>query len=283
MDNTLKVGAKHLASMVLPTFCPRCFWYRLHCGDAPFSIFPSIFNDIDLYTKKLVHANIDKYGHPPEWLGPLSEAEGYKNVGFLKWHDEENEVILKGGPDAVFHGKKGLFVGDYKTARYGDGQDRLLPQYKVQLLGYAFLLVENGYEKPKRAALIYFEPPSDPTFQELLARTEKDGMGLPLSVEIVEIKLGDFRLVHDLIHKAREIYDQEDSPDGREGCKECMRLDRYIRQAENDSRPANVVVAVDKYTDARGKRLCVARRAEKGGDSAILAEDTGEWFPQWAQ
>jgi hypothetical protein len=112
MDNTLKVGAKHLASMMLPAFCPRCFWYRLHCGDAPFSIFPSIFSDIDLFTKKLVHANIDKYGHPPKWLGPLSEAEGYKNVGFLKWHDEENDVLLKGGPDAVFHGEKGLFVGD---------------------------------------------------------------------------------------------------------------------------------------------------------------------------
>jgi hypothetical protein len=143
--------------------------------------------------------------------------------------------------------------------------------------------VENGYEKPKRAALIYFEPPSDPTFQELLARTEKDGMSLPLSVEIVEIKLGDVNLMHDLIHKAREIYDHKDSPDGREGCKECMRLDRYIRQAAHDARPAELLVGVDKYTDARGKRVCVARKAERGGDAAILAEDTGKWLPQWAQ
>ena len=199
--------------MELPAFCPRCFWYRLHCGDAPFSIFPSIFNDIDLYTKKLVHANIDKYGNPPKWLGPFSEADGYKNVGFLKWLDEENQIMLKGGPDAVFCGEKGLFVGDYKTARYGDGQDRLLPQYKIQLLGYAFLLVKNGYEMPKRAALIYFEPPSDPTFQELLSRTEKAGFGLPLSVEVVEIELGDFgKVIDDLMCRAREIYDERLRP-----------------------------------------------------------------------
>ncbi|MGA2117935.1 MAG: PD-(D/E)XK nuclease family protein [Bryobacteraceae bacterium] len=157
-------------------------------SDAPFSIFPSIFNDIDSYTKHLVHANIDKHGHPPKWLASLSEAESYKNVGFLKWLDEKNGILLKGGPDAVFDGEEELFVGDYKTARYRDGQDHLLAQYKVQLLGYSFLLEQNGYEKPKRAALIYFQPPNDPTFQELLARTEKTGMALPLTVEVVEIE-----------------------------------------------------------------------------------------------
>ena len=55
--------------MAMPTFCPLCYWYRLHCGTPPFSSFPCIFNDIDLYTKRLVRTHIDKHAHPPKWMG----------------------------------------------------------------------------------------------------------------------------------------------------------------------------------------------------------------------
>lgn len=87
------------------------------------------------------------------------------------------------------------FVGDHKTARYSAGKDYLLPQYRGQLLGYAFLMEKNNYKKPQNAALFYMGPPADPSAEELLSYIGKNGFTLPFSVEVVPIELGDFKLI----------------------------------------------------------------------------------------
>jgi hypothetical protein len=228
MKKPVKVGAKVLGAMALPNFCPRCFWYRLHCGDGPFSVFPSIFNELDLCQKSLVHAHVDKHGRPPKWMGPgFSEAVGYLELGFMEWVDEKQSVLLKGSPDAVLYSKDQakLFLGDYKTARYAAGKDHLLPQYRVQLLAYAFLLEKKGFKKPEKAALLYFGPPAEPTGKELLACSTENGFDLPFSVEVVDIELGDFNIIHKYIKRARDIYDYKTPPEGREGCRDCDRID----------------------------------------------------------
>jgi hypothetical protein len=144
--------------MAMPTFCPLCYWYRLHCGTPPFSSFPCIFNDIDLYTKRLVRTHIDKHAHPSKWMGALSVADGHADPGTLQWHDKKNDIILRGILDELLHAedRSRWFLVDYKTARYTAGQDRLLPLYKVRLLAYAFLLVKAGYQNHEISALIYF-------------------------------------------------------------------------------------------------------------------------------
>src|SRR4051794_3101325 len=48
-QDPLRVGAKFLGLMKLEKFCPRCYWFRLHCGNAPFSAFPGIFNSLDAF------------------------------------------------------------------------------------------------------------------------------------------------------------------------------------------------------------------------------------------
>ena len=194
-----------------------------------------------------MHSHIDTYGRPPKWMGSVfAEATGYSDPGRMSWVDEDNSIQLRGSLDALFHNqdKSRWFLGDYKTARYSSGQDRLLPLYRMQLLAYAFLLVKSGYKKPDAAALFYFQPPSDPTAPELRARTEKDGFVLPLSIEVVDIDLGNFKPITDLLGQARKIYDSEESPEGREKCWECMRMDRYFRQCKFDSRPGEEVVAI---------------------------------------
>lgn len=266
--------------MAMPTFCPRCLWYRLHCGNAPFAMFPSIFTEIDLATKKVVHANIDKRGHAPKWMGSFSAATGYKNVGFLNWTDEDNSITLRGGPDAVLTGDKGeLYLADYKTARYTAGQDRLLPLYRIQLLGYAFLLEENGHKRPDHAALIYFGPPSDPTQTESLAMTRNDGFALPLAVEMVDIKLGDYKPIHTYLEQTRRIYDEAKAPDGVEGCRDCKSIDNYVRQASFDSRPQRGTRTTDVYCAGQFRRL--QDRIEN--DPEILAHDSGDWYPDWVE
>ena len=232
----IRVSAKFLAGMAMPTFCPCCYWYRLHCGTPPFSSFPSIFNDIDLYTKRLVRAYIDKHGHPPNWMGVLSVADGYTDPGTLQWHDEKNDIMLRGILDELLHAedRSRWFLLDYKTARYTAGQDRLLPLYKVQLLAYAFLLMKAGYKNPEISALIYFEPPESPTLKELGDCTKEGGFVLPLSAKVVKIDLEDFARIDDLLNKTRKIYDQTKAPEGREGCPDCKRLNTLIHQAKSD-------------------------------------------------
>ena len=50
------------------------------------------------------------------WASPKTVA--YKNLGFMKWLDEDDAILLTGAPDAVFHGKDQLdwYLGGYKTA-----------------------------------------------------------------------------------------------------------------------------------------------------------------------
>jgi hypothetical protein len=61
-----------------------------------------------------------------------------------------------------------------------------------------------------------------------------------------------------------------------------MRIDRYIRQREHDSRPEDQVVRTNWISDSHGKRVPVRIWAEKGEDCKILDLDTGEWLPFWA-
>lgn len=218
-------------------------------------------------------------------MGEFSKATGYVEPGFLTWYDEKASIILKGSPDVVLHDKdeSHWFVGDYKTARHASGQDALLPQYRVQLLGYAFLLAKNGYRTPQHRALFYFGPPEKPTSDELLAQTNQSGFSLPLSVEVVDVEIGDFKQISDFLRRAREIYDEEKAPEGRDKCKDCMRIDRYLRKRQHDSRPEDQLVRWYPALDLQGKKVHVRILTEKGDDASILDEDSGEWFPSWAE
>lgn len=224
--------------MALPTFCSRCYWYRLNCRNPPYSVFPAIFNDIDLYTKRIVHAYMDKHGHPPDWMGAFSTAQGYADPGLLKLEDHETGILLTGAVDDLLHAdeRSRWFLLDYKTARYTNGQDRLLPLYKAQLLAYAYLLAKTGYAEPEISGLIYFEPPSEPTIDDLLNCTEESGFVLPLSANVIPVELEDFRRLRSFLRKSREIYDQDKDPkEGREGCPDCKKLDFLISVAARDA------------------------------------------------
>jgi len=72
----LRISAKNLGAMLLPEFCPRCFWFKLKTGNKlPFQIFPGIFSSIDAYTKRVVHGWIDELG-APAWLDEIGSITG---------------------------------------------------------------------------------------------------------------------------------------------------------------------------------------------------------------
>ncbi len=232
MKDQIIVSAKNLGGLARPKFCERCFWIKLKLGTKlPFQIFPGIFSSIDSYSKKLVHSWFDKHNGPPAWLARLDGITGYREPpNFREFYvvDEKSGVRLRGEPDAVFTRNDGSYViADYKTAKYTETQDELLPLYEVQLNSYAFIGENYGFSPVSELALIYTQPVTD---HGAAARDENhvdDGFLMGFSAYIHRVGL-DLGMIQPLLAKVREIYDLETIPPHTDGCKDCKNLEGLI-------------------------------------------------------
>lgn len=71
-----------------------------------------------------------------------------------------------------------LSIIDYKTSRPTEGQDSLLPVYRVQLNRYARIAERLGKGTARRLALLYYEPKTDITVQDLAGLMDDDGFSM---------------------------------------------------------------------------------------------------------
>lgn len=226
----LHISAKNLGHLALPDACPRCFWIQTHCK-LPYQIFPGIFSSIDGYTKKVIHLRLARTGRLPTWL------DGFGDIGrpipvphhskFAVVH-RETGVILNGMPDEMTAADAGLWILDYKTAKFTGTQDSLLPVYRVQLNGYA-LIAEALYQRPVVGlGLVYFEPVTDIVSADGLVDAAGFGMGFRAKLLPIE---RDRELVPSLLARAKAIHDLPVPPAGREGCKDCGLLAVIMRSS----------------------------------------------------
>lgn len=236
--STLTISAKALGDLASPGFCPRCFWIKLHCK-LPYQIFPSIFGHIDRYTKKVFHAYIDKHGKLPEWLSELGDVVGYVDPPHwsrYKIHDDNNDIELRGEADAIFTMKDGSYIiGDYKTAKFTNTQDRLLPIYDTQLNVYAYIGERLGYSPIKRLTLIYMEPKTEDETASKDQTMLDDGFSMDFSGHILDIELDPEGKIPPLLKKAREIYDLKEPPEHSVKCKDCKNLADLIGACSDGS------------------------------------------------
>ena len=246
-----RISAKVLGELSMPNACPRCFWLKNKCKPLPYQIFPGIFSSIDSYSKKLVHAAFDHYGHAPAWLPALKSAYRYLKVPhwskFCRTH-KETGIVLSGVPDGIFENiDKTLTIPDYKTAKYTKAQDKLFPMYETQLNGYAW--IQNGLTSAQVSALwlFYFQPvtsPTDSMFEKNfppetfnldykdfvsegtiwpISKYIADGFDMQFEVHTVKVDiLSD--LIDKLLHTAKDILDQVEPPRSLTGCKECAHV-----------------------------------------------------------
>ena len=219
----LQISGKDLGALALWSFCPRCFWIQRR-AKLPWQIFPGIFSSIDSYSKKVVHAHFDAKG-PPGWLAPLGDLKGYVNppaAQKFRTHIEEHDLLLTGAPDAIFERADGtLVIADYKTSRHTKGQDRLLPQYRVQLNAYAAIARRLGWNTVSSLALIYTEPVTEEAAGDA---HRADGFAMGFAAKIVPVEL-DESMLAPLYARAAELHAQESPPEGRKGCEDCAKLD----------------------------------------------------------
>jgi len=229
----LRISAKNLGELAKPHFCPRCFWLRTHVRYLPFQIFPGIFSSIDAYTKRVVHAWMDRNGGAPFGLGELGEVTGYidpPHWSRFMMEVPKHDILLTGAPDGLLRFADGsIAVIDYKTARFTPAQDSMMPIYVVQLNGYAAIGEHLDYGRVSKLALMYAEPVTDEETASQPETHTEDGFTMPFSVSIHPVDL-DLRMLESLYRRARMIYDLPEPPEGRQGCEDCRKLGDLLRQ-----------------------------------------------------
>ena len=232
----ITISAKDLGVLALPNFCPRCFWIRMRCQNKlPFQIFPGIFSSIDSYTKKVTNVHFDLHKRLPSWLEELAElGKPLKVPHYSKFRvlDEESHVLLRGIPDEILQKDDGShIIVDYKTAKFTKTQDSLLPLYEVQLNAYAYIGARCGFDPVSGLALVYMEPQTDLTEDQLDDLVKQEGFLMAFDGHVLEIGLDPNKIIPPLLKEVRRIHDLESAPPGSEGCRDCQLLEGLIATA----------------------------------------------------
>lgn len=239
MAELLRVSGKDLGVLELTDHCPRCFWVQRRApAGLPFQIFPGIFSSIDSFTRKVVHQWFDAYG-APKWLGGLGPLVGYEkppHFSTFQVRDPKSGVLLTGSPDAIFRKADGsIVIGDYKTAKYTDAQDALLPMYRVQLNAYAYIAEKLGY-RIDSIALIYAEPITSEEYAHPDLSGHEDGFRMRFQAIVKPLKL-ETEIVEPLLLRFRILVERETAHVGRKGCKDCQKLDGLNQLLNSSSKP----------------------------------------------
>jgi len=230
-SETIQISAKNLGNLAMPNCCPRCFWLKLNCK-LPYQIFPGIFSSIDSYTKKITWGYYRRFNSLPDWFKPFGDfarpvkAPG-RSVFFVE--DKETNVKLTGIPDDIFQKKDGsYFIVDYKTSRFTENQDALLPIYRVQLNGYALIAEKCGLKPVSGIGLVYYEPPLGSTVDDLEQSLLDDGFRMPFRTHLLKLELRPKEMVSPLLKKVRAIADLTKPPTGNSSCTDCQKLEDLI-------------------------------------------------------
>ena len=238
MDSTqIRISGKDLGQLALPDYCERCFWLkRRSAGKLPFQVFPGIFSSIDSYTKKIVHGYFDTHHQPPPWLSDLHGVVGYidpPHFSKFQFVDATTNVLLTGAADGILKKADGsILIIDYKTAKFTENQDSLLPIYEVQLNSYALIAQMLDYPKVSGLALIYMEPLTTDEASLESRHARKDGFAMTFTSHVKELVL-DTTTIPPLLSKLRSIFDLPSPPIGSEGCKDCLNLNGLLKLVQS--------------------------------------------------
>jgi hypothetical protein len=231
----IRISGKNLGALALESFCPRCFWLKMHCKELPYQIFPGIFSSIDSYTKKVTHIHYEECSAIPGWLRQFGDlVKPVKTPTHYSFYvvDTDTNIRLTGVPDEIFQMKDGsFFIADYKTAKYTGTQDKLLPMYKIQLNAYGYIGNKTDYHPVTGIGLVYYEPQTELSEESLDSVLTEDGFKLAFQGKLLPLELAPEKMIPPLLRKVREIYDRPRVPEGAIGCEDCERLDKLINLA----------------------------------------------------
>ena len=173
-----------------------------------------------------------KFKKLPDWFSPIGHCKKpipiphYSKFFYI---DEVSKVKLTGIPDEIVELEDGAFViVDYKTSRFTDTQDSLLPLYKIQLNSYALIFEKLQMGKITGLYLLYYEPQGDAPLEDLNTVLSQDGFDMPFKGQLKRVELDAEGMVRPLLKKVRWYWDLERAPGSRDGCGDCEVLERVM-------------------------------------------------------
>lgn len=243
MTKQIRISAKMLGELALPSFCPRCFWIKLHLNNRlPYQYFPGIFSHIDAYSKKITNEYFKHYHQSPRWFskfGPLGEPIKVPHYNRFKILDKETNILLTGIPDEIFLRPNGsYFIMDYKTAKYTGTQDELFPMYEVQLNAYAYIAERIGLKPVSGLGLVYYEPLTDKPDEDITSFVRDNGFSMHFAGKLLSVSL-KMENLRRLLLKARGLYELKTAPAGISRCQNCQRLDNLLKVTTRNIKPEN--------------------------------------------
>ncbi len=229
----IRISGKNLGQLGLESFCPRCFWLKLHSGDKlPYQIFPGIFSSIDSYTKKVTNVHFQHLSQIPPWLtqfGELSKPVKAPTHYHFYVVDSETNIRLTGVPDEILQRTDDSYsIADYKTAKFTGNQDKLLPMYEIQLNAYAYIGNRTGFNPVTGIGLVYYEPRTELDMNDLNSRINADGFNLRFVGRLLALDLDADGKIAPLLARVRDIYDKPSAPTGVQGCEDCLKLNKLV-------------------------------------------------------
>jgi hypothetical protein len=227
----IRISAKNLGAVAMPSFCPRCFWISSHVSKLPFQIFPGIFSSIDSYSKKITSTYYGNHKKLVKWftkMGLSGTPVKVPHFSEFKVLDNKTNVLLTGVPDEIIRLTDGSYaILDYKTAKFTGAQDELMPMYEVQLNAYAYIGERTFFTPVSRLFLIYYEPVTDISEGDIDDLVDGNGFLLSFSGKPLEIPINAKKILS-LLKEVRKINDLRKPPKGLEECQDCEALDELL-------------------------------------------------------
>lgn len=180
--------------------CERCFWLHINEGvKRPSGPFPSLPGGMDDIIKDHFDKFREKGRQPPELRESEVDATPINDTELLedarewrnqpKYHDEDNDVLLRGGVDDLLRTKdNSIIVLDYKTRGYPP-KDEVPDYYARQVNLYNLILRENGYTTADHGLLLYYYPDQVQETGEVLFKNELKQV--PVDIEAAQQLLRD--------------------------------------------------------------------------------------------
>lgn len=236
-----RLGISTVLPAIKEDFCHRCMWIKVNLK-LPWQIFPSIFSRIDSYTKKVVHANIDKSG---ELRLPAGLSKYFPNVReyvkpphWLKFKcDIGDGFELSGVADAIWETEqKTLIIPDFKTSIY-DPLSEFNIIYRTQLNLYKMIAEKTGMGVVDRLALIYMEPVLellDTEYEDMtdfaLIDHDVEGFVLAFRYNVVKVDIMEQSIIDDMLERVKVVVSKDEMPYSSKDCDDCKKLNMIVKE-----------------------------------------------------
>ena len=244
---SVRVSGKTLAELAMSGTCPSCFRMKVYLNSLdntykkkiPFQMpMPGIFANIDSHIKQVVKHCFESKKEMPCWFPDIGtkiisieDPPGWQNFNI---YIEKYDLTLTGALDVIFKLEDGSYAfGDYKTARFSDTHDSLMPLYKAQLHAYMDIAkAKNIFQPVSKLFLIYAEPivfKIEDNFYKTNDFEEIYKLHFKITEKLFDIELD---LTKNLLKKAIQILNGP-YPKGMEDCPDCALRERLYQQEFN--------------------------------------------------